>query len=74
MCAADAACLSVYQHAHLNVHGYYSFVYSFVLPNLAGGRHSLRNPTRRRPRSVPKPVYISDETGASRGVRSRKDR
>ncbi len=32
--------LSVYQHAHLNVHGHYSF----VLPDLAGGRRPLRNP------------------------------
>jgi hypothetical protein len=37
---ADAARLSVYQHAHLNVHGHYSF----VLPDLAGGRRPLRNP------------------------------
>lgn len=36
----DAARLSVYQHAHLNVHGHYSF----VLPDLAGGRRPLRNP------------------------------
>jgi TnpA family transposase len=36
----DAARLSVYQHAHLNVHGNYSF----VLPDLRGGRRPLRNP------------------------------
>jgi hypothetical protein len=36
----DAARLSVYQHAHLNVHGHYSF----VLPDLAGGRRPLRKP------------------------------
>ncbi|GAA0382808.1 Tn3 family transposase [Micromonospora fiedleri] len=40
---ADAARLSVYQHAHLNVHGHYSF----VLPDLAGGRRPLRNPDQR---------------------------
>ncbi|WP_405432838.1 Tn3 family transposase [Micromonospora sp. NBC_00617] len=39
----DAARLSVYQHAHLNVHGHYSF----VLPDLAGGRRPLRNPGQR---------------------------
>lgn len=36
----DAARLSVYQYAHLNVHGHYSF----VLPDLSGGRRPLRNP------------------------------
>ena len=36
---ADAARLSVYQSAHLNVHRRYSF----VLPDLGGGRRPLRS-------------------------------
>jgi hypothetical protein len=45
----DAARLSVYQYAHINVHGHYSF----VLPDLAGGRRHCATQTRRRPRSAP---------------------
>ncbi len=41
----DVTRLSVYQHAHLNVHGHYSF----VLPDLAGGRRPLRNPDEALP-------------------------
>lgn len=37
---ADAARLSVYQHAHINVHGHYSF----TVPDLAGGRRPPRDP------------------------------
>jgi len=36
----DAARLSVYQHAHINVHGHYSF----TLPDPAGRRRPLRDP------------------------------
>ena len=36
----DAARLSAYPYAHINVHGHYSF----TLPDLGGGRRALRDP------------------------------
>ena len=42
---ADAARLSAYPYAHINVH------YSFTLPDLGGGRRALRDPDADR---VPK--------------------